>query len=50
MWAAFLAILDSLRELIPGLRRSRSAVKPVAEKEAPAVTRPSRLPSLTPTG
>jgi hypothetical protein len=49
-WAAFLAILDSLRDLIPGLRGSRSATKPNVHPEAPAVSRPPRMPSLTPTG
>ena len=49
-WAAFLALLDGMRELIPGLRRSRSVPKPIAQTETPIVSRPPRVPSLTPTG
>ena len=49
-WAALLATLDGVRELIPGLRRSRSAGKAAVQTEAPVVSRPPRMPSLTPTG
>lgn len=49
-WAAFLAALDTVRDLIPGRRRMRSAPKPSPQIERPAGSRPPRMPSLTPTG
>ena len=49
MWAGFLAVLDTLRDLIPGVRRSARRTREQAQ-ESRAVTRPPRMPSLTPTG
>ena len=47
-WAGFLALLDGLHGLIPGVRRR--TVRPVAEStvEPDSDGRPPRLPSLTP--
>jgi len=49
-WAGFLALLDTMRELIPGVRRNRGARVPESAVEPNAVARSPRLPSLTPTG
>jgi len=50
IWAGFLAVLDTLRDMIPGLRRSRRRGVEKAQQEPRAVPRPPRMPSLTPTG
>ena len=48
-WASLLAALDTIREALPGGRRRRSA--PERVPDAPQNTaRPTRVPSLTPTG
>ena len=49
-WAAFLASLDGLRNLIPGLGRVRRVRGPKQTAEPSVVARPPRVPSLTPTG
>ena len=49
-WAAFLALLDGFRGLIPGVRRTSAPKQPELSVESHVVARPSRLPSLTPTG
>ena len=50
IWAGVLAVLDTLRDLIPGVRRSARRAKEKAQQEPRAVPRPPRMPSLTPTG
>jgi hypothetical protein len=49
-WAACLALVGSLAELIPGVKRSRRRAERKAAPEPPAVPRGPRMPSLTPTG
>ena len=49
-WAAFLAILDGLRSLIPGVRRTAAPQQPKPSAESGVMARPPRVPSLTPTG
>jgi len=49
-WAGFLAVLDTVRDMIPGVRRSARKARHAAQKESRAVARPPRMPSLTPTG
>jgi hypothetical protein len=48
-WAACLAIVGSLVELLPGVRRSKRRGKEIPTSE-PVVPRGPRVPSLTPTG
>ena len=50
VWAGFLAVLDTLRDMIPGVRRSARRAARKAQQEPRAATRPPRMPSLTPTG
>ena len=45
-WAGFLAMLDALRGLLLGRRRTSAAPVP----EPTVITRAPRVPSLTPTG
>ena len=49
MWAAFLALLDALRGILPGGRRPRRAADKKAQKETRPAPRAPRMPSLTPT-
>jgi hypothetical protein len=49
-WAGFLALLDTARGLIPGIRRARGSDVAESAVEPKAAARPPRLPSLTPTG
>jgi hypothetical protein len=49
-WAAFLALLDALRGLLPGRRRWSGDSAAAVESHSRAVSRPPRVPSLTPTG
>jgi len=49
-WAACLAIVDSVLELVPGTTRSRRRKRNRGASEPAAVPRSPRLPSLTPTG
>jgi hypothetical protein len=49
-WAAFLAALDGLRGLIPGVRRTSVAERPEPSVDSGVIARPPRVPSLTPTG
>jgi hypothetical protein len=46
-WAAVAAVFDAALGLIPGRRKSSSVNEPSREA---VVSRPPRLPSLTPTG
>jgi hypothetical protein len=48
-WAAFLALLEAVRDLLPGSRRSTKPVREEAQPEKSIVARPPRMPSLTPT-
>jgi hypothetical protein len=48
-WAALLAGLDAIRDVLPGGRKRRSAAKRVPGSPTSAA-RPTRVPSLTPTG
>jgi hypothetical protein len=49
-WAAFLALLEAIRDILPGGRRSTRRVPEGAQPESRVVARPPRMPSLTPTG
>ena len=49
-WAAFLAVLEALRDILPGGRRSARHASRNAEPESRGVARRPRMPSLTPTG
>jgi len=49
-WAACLALVGSVAELLPGVNRSRRRANKNAAAEPKAVPRAPRLPSLTPTG
>ena len=49
-WAAFLAVLDGLRGLIPGVRRTSVQEQPEPSADSGVIARPPRVPSLTPTG
>lgn len=49
-WAAFLALLDAVRGLLPGSRRRSASPTATAESEIASVARSPRVPSLTPTG
>jgi hypothetical protein len=49
-WAACLAIVDTVLELVPGTTRSRRRKSNCGASEPTAVPRRPRLPSLTPTG
>jgi hypothetical protein len=47
-WAAVAALIDAALSLLPGSRRSTHG--PEVESREPALSRPPRVPSLTPTG
>jgi hypothetical protein len=49
-WAAFLAVIDGMLELLPGGRRSARGRVEEAQPETRVAARAPRLPSLTPTG
>jgi hypothetical protein len=49
-WAGFLALLDTIRDLLPGARRASARKQPAGESQPTIVPRPPRMPSLTPTG
>ena len=49
-WAAMLALLETVREMLPGGRRSSRAARRHAQQDAAKSPRPPRVPSLTPTG
>jgi len=48
-WAAFLALIDATRDILPGGRRSARRSPEDVQPESPVVARPPRMPSLTPT-
>ena len=48
-WAAFLALLEAIRDILPGGRRSGGQIPAGAQPESRVVARPPRMPSLTPT-
>lgn len=47
-WAGFLAVVDSVRDALPGGRKRRPASSVASSSQSGA--RPTRVPSLTPTG
>ena len=49
-WAAFLALVETVRELLPGNGRSKRRSSDSTVSEPTAVPRAPRMPSLTPTG
>src|SRR5687768_12648116 len=49
-WAAFLALVDAARSLVPRRQQRRDASAIAGEHDTPVIARPPRLPSLTPTG
>ena len=50
IWAGFFAVLDTLRDMIPGIRRPAHRAAAKAQADPRAVSATPRVPSLTPTG